>query len=42
MKWEQEQIDLMEKREEINKRNEIEKRQQEFEIKMRGINFKEE
>ena len=42
MQWEQEQVDLMEKREEINKRNEIEKRKQEFEIKMRGIHFKEE
>ena len=42
LKWEQEQIDLMEKKEEINKRKEIEKRKEEFEVKMRGIHFKEE
>ena len=40
MKWAQEQIDLMEEKEEKKKKEKELKRQEEFENKMRGIHFK--
>ena len=42
LKWAQEQIDLMEGNEENKKKLKQQKRQEEFENKMRGIHFKEE
>ena len=42
LKWAQEQIVIMEEKEEIKKRIKEEKRKEEFENKMRGIHFKEE
>ena len=42
IKWTQEQIALMEEKEEIKKRIKEEKRKEEFENKMRGIHFKDE
>ena len=41
-KWEEEQIDIMERNIENKKKSEEEKRKEEFENKMRGIHFKNE
>ena len=41
-KWAQEQIELMEGKEEHKKKLKEEKRQEEFENKMRGIHFKQD
>ncbi len=40
--WAQKQVELMEEREEMKKKIKEEKRQEEFENKMRGIHFKDE
>ena len=42
IKWAQEQINLMEEKEEEKKRLKMVKRQEEFENKMRGVHFKDE
>ena len=42
IKWTQEQIELMEEKEEQKRKLKEEKRQEEFENKMRGIHFKDE
>ena len=42
LKWEEEQIDLMEQNIENKKKLEEEKRKEEFENKMRGTHFKNE
>ena len=42
IKWAQEQIDLMEEKEDNKKKIKEQKRQEEFENKMRGIHFKYE
>ena len=42
LKWEEEQIDIMERNIENKKKSEEEKRKEEFENKMRGIHFKNE
>ena len=42
IKWAQEQIDLMEEKEDNKKKIKEQKRQEEFENKMRGIHFKDE
>ena len=40
--WAQKEIEMMEEREEMKKKIKEEKRQEEFENKMRGIHFKDE
>ena len=42
LEWTKEQIDLMEEKEENKKKLKEQKRQEEFENKMRGIHFKDE